>query len=102
MSEAHRRLAEKQAARAAERSRKSLSGKRPWVVVVRPDATHIVRVVGPFASQERAVKVRQTIEDVDRLYQEEHDVERMADLIPQAVELENLAAFLADLRAGDV
>ena len=102
MTEAHRRLAEKQAARASERSRKSLGGKRPWVVVVRPDATHIVRAVGPFASEERAVTVRKAIEDADRLYQEEHGVDRYADLLPQAVELENLASFMADLRSGDV
>ncbi len=73
-----------------------------WAVAVRPDATQRVILVGPFGSEEKAVRVSQSIEDVEQMQEEKTGMQRDASLAPEVLRLQHVTSFMADLWRGDV
>lgn len=76
--------------------------ERPWAVVVRPDATHVVRALGPIKDQATAYRV---VEDIERLEDaheaalEANGMTREMSWLAQAVPLESVADFKRELAA---
>jgi hypothetical protein len=73
---------------------------RPWVVVVRPDGTHVVRAIGPIKDEATANRVVRRIEHLEDLYVQALEANGLVQehsLLPQAVELESVASFKTEL-----
>jgi hypothetical protein len=67
-------------------------------VIVRPDATHVARALGPIATKERADRVVERIVAWEE--REEANDRYGLTWLPQAVELESVAAFMRELDAS--
>lgn len=73
---------------------------RPWAVVIRPDGTHNVRALGPISTEEEAERVVDRIQGFENKRDERAAAEDATylTLLPQAVQLESVAAFMIELK----
>lgn len=75
---------------------------RQWAVVVRPDSTHVVRALGPIKDRDTAERVVRRISEQEDRIDGELDAlgySTSQGWIPQAVELESVAEFMAEMSA---
>ncbi len=66
-----------------------------FVVIWRPDDTQVVRVVGPFRSEAKAIRTVERIEKIEGQIELTHGI---SPFYPEVIWLESLPETLASLR----
>ena len=72
-----------------------------YAVVWRPDATQRVRLVGPFYSEAKALKVVERLNRLDEADQGYDDELGLYPMVPEVIAMESVMATVAAIEAGE-